>query len=90
MPGSNLLVRLHGPRLALSQAPQLLDLLNAVVKVEELDLPLKRNQGYVMKYFMQHRNEIGYSVDQEPEKRRAILRESAHGKHGPIPKILRA
>ncbi len=39
----------------LNKAPQFLDLLNAIVKVEELNLPLKRNQGYVMKYFMQYR-----------------------------------
>lgn len=29
----------------LHKAPQFLDLLNAIVKVEELNLPLKRNQG---------------------------------------------
>jgi len=28
-----------------AEAPQFLDLLNAIVKVEELNLPLKRNQG---------------------------------------------
>ena len=39
----------------LNKAPQFLELLNAIVKVEELNLPLKRNQGYVMKYFMQYR-----------------------------------
>ena len=39
----------------LNKAPQFLDLMNSVVKVEELNLPLKRNQGYVMKYFMQYR-----------------------------------
>ncbi len=41
--------------LHLQAAPQFLDLLNAIVKVEELNLPLKRNQSYVMKYFMQYR-----------------------------------
>ena len=29
-----------------ANAPQFLDLMNAVVKVEELNLPLKRNQGW--------------------------------------------
>ncbi len=42
----------------LKKAPQFLDLLNSIVKVEELNLPLKRNQGYVMKYFMQYRSEV--------------------------------
>ena len=42
-------------------------------KVEELNLPLKRNQGYVMKYFMQYRGEVAYVIDQEPGKR------SVHG-----------
>lgn len=32
-----------------SDAPQFLDLLNAIVKVEELNLPLKRNQGMTLK-----------------------------------------
>ena len=43
--------------------PQFLDLLNAVVKVEELDLPLKRNQGFVMTYFMQFRADVGFVID---------------------------
>ena len=52
-----------------NKAPQFLELLNAIVKVEELNLPLKRNQGYVMKYFMQYRSEVAYVIDQPPEKR---------------------
>lgn len=48
-----------------ANVPQFLDLLNAVVKVEELDLPLKRNQGYVMTYFMQFRSEVAYVIDQD-------------------------
>ena len=54
-------------------APQFLDLLNAIVKVEELNLPLKRNQGYVMKYFMQYRNEVAYVLDQDTAHRDKIL-----------------
>lgn len=56
-----------------AKAPQFLDLLNAVVKVEELNLPLKRNQSYVMKYFMQYRSDIAYVVDQSPENRKKLL-----------------
>jgi inositol 1,4,5-triphosphate receptor type 1 len=48
-----------------STEPQFLDLLNAIVKVEELDLPLKRNQGFVMNYFMQYRAEVAFVIDQD-------------------------
>ena len=57
-----------------SHAPQFLDLLNAIVKVEELDLPLKRNQAYVMKYFMQYRSEITFPLDMSLEDRLSLLR----------------
>lgn len=49
--------------------PQLLDLLNAIVKVEELDLPLKRNQSFVMQYFMQYRSDIAQVIDQDERTR---------------------
>lgn len=49
--------------------PQLLDLLNAVVKVEELDLPLKRNQGFVMTYFMQFRGDVAKIIDKSQAER---------------------
>lgn len=49
--------------------PQLLDLLNAIVKVEELDLPLKRNQSFVMQYFMQYRADIAHVIDQDENAR---------------------
>jgi inositol 1,4,5-triphosphate receptor type 1 len=52
-----------------TQKPQFLDLLQAIVKVEELNLPLKRNQGYVMKYFMQLRDKVAYVIDQPTESR---------------------
>ncbi|KAK6195687.1 hypothetical protein SNE40_001061 [Patella caerulea] len=56
-----------------SAVPQFLNLLNAVVKVEELDLPLKRNQGFVMTYFMQYRSEIAYIIDQDEKDRELVL-----------------
>ncbi|XP_067668084.1 inositol 1,4,5-trisphosphate-gated calcium channel ITPR2-like [Haliotis asinina] len=60
-----------------SRVPQFLDLLNAIVKVEELDLPLKRNQSYVMTYFMQHRSDIATVIDQSESEREKILVSSA-------------
>lgn len=60
------------------KVPQFLDLLNAVVKVEELDLPLKRNQSFVMQYFMQFRSEIAHVIDQDEAAREKILTESGN------------
>ncbi|GFR73254.1 inositol 1,4,5-trisphosphate receptor type 3-like [Elysia marginata] len=51
-----------------TDVPQFLDLLNAIVKVEELDLPLKRNQGFVMTYFMQFRAEVADIIDDKENK----------------------
>ena len=51
------------------EIPQFLDLLNAIVKVEELDLPLKRNQSFVMTYFMQFRAEIAFVIDRPEQER---------------------
>lgn len=39
-------------------APQLLSLLAAVVKAEELDLPLKRNQDMIVRFLMEYRSLI--------------------------------
>ena len=39
-------------------APELLDLLCATITDEELDLPLRRNQEYVMKAVMKYYDEI--------------------------------
>ncbi|XP_076096104.1 inositol 1,4,5-trisphosphate-gated calcium channel ITPR3-like isoform X9 [Mytilus galloprovincialis] len=58
--------------------PQFLDLLNAIVKVEELDLPLKRNQGFVMNYFMQYRAEVAFVIDQDEAARFQILTDPRH------------
>ncbi|XP_062567417.1 inositol 1,4,5-trisphosphate receptor type 3-like isoform X1 [Saccostrea cucullata] len=58
--------------------PQFLDLLNAVVKVEELDLPLKRNQSFVMQYFMQFRTDIAHVIDQDEQARNKILTEAGN------------
>ncbi|OWF52185.1 Inositol 1,4,5-trisphosphate receptor type 3 [Mizuhopecten yessoensis] len=58
--------------------PQFLDLLNAIVKVEELDLPLKRNQGFVMQYFMQFRSDVAFVIDQDENAREKTLTENNH------------
>lgn len=50
-------------------APQLLDLLASVVKVQELQLPVKRNQGLVMTYFLQYRSDLAAILDQPPDVR---------------------
>ncbi|XP_070538210.1 inositol 1,4,5-trisphosphate-gated calcium channel ITPR3-like [Ptychodera flava] len=57
----------------LNEVPEFLELLNAIVKVEELNLPVKRNQSYVMKFFMQYRSEVAYVLDQPPESREGVL-----------------
>ena len=48
-----------------------LELLKAIVKVEELDLPLKRNQDYVMKYFTQNRAAFDAMLDCDNKHRSA-------------------
>ncbi len=50
-------------------APELLDLLCAIVKVEELNLPLKRNQGYVMQTVMEKYNKVVYPMEMERHER---------------------
>lgn len=55
------------------KAPEFLDLLNVIVKVEGLGLTLKRNQAYVMKYIMQDYNKIAYVLDQPREFRLAYI-----------------
>ncbi|XP_070537450.1 LOW QUALITY PROTEIN: inositol 1,4,5-trisphosphate-gated calcium channel ITPR3-like [Ptychodera flava] len=57
----------------LNEVPEFLELLNAIVKVEELNLPIKRNQSYVMKFFMQYRSEVAYVLDQPAESRERVL-----------------
>ncbi|CAH1239566.1 ITPR1 [Branchiostoma lanceolatum] len=52
---------------------EFLDLLNAIVKVEELDLPLKRNQSFVMKFFMQFRSEVAGVIDRSAEERMTVF-----------------
>ncbi len=58
------------------KAPQFLDLLSAIVKVEEINLPLKRNQGYVMKSFMEYRTAVAFVLDQ-PAADRSVLDQPA-------------
>jgi len=42
-------------------------------QVEGLDLTLKRNQAYVMKYVMQDYNKLAYVLDQPRDHREPIL-----------------
>ena len=51
------------------RVPELLDLLAAIVKVEGLDIPLKRNQAYVMKFIMQTYSKTAYVFDYSREMR---------------------
>ena len=52
------------------KAPELLDLLNVMVTAgDELSLPVKRNQVYIMKSFMQHRAEVALIIDQPKDNR---------------------
>ena len=53
------------------RVPEFLQLLTAIVKVEGLDMPLKRNQSYVMKFIMQSYNKICFLLDQPRERRSA-------------------
>ena len=50
-------------------APGLLQMLKAVVKVEEMDLPLKRNQDYVIKFVTQFWSDICCNIDISPTYR---------------------
>ncbi|XP_041375271.1 inositol 1,4,5-trisphosphate receptor type 1-like [Gigantopelta aegis] len=54
-------------------APEFLELLKVLVKVEGLDLTIKRNQALVMKYIMQTFKKAAYVLDQDREKREKIL-----------------
>lgn len=51
------------------EAPEFLDLLKVLVKVEGLDLTIKRNQALVMKYIMQNFKKAAYVLDQPREAR---------------------
>ncbi|GFS12809.1 inositol 1,4,5-trisphosphate receptor type 1, partial [Elysia marginata] len=62
-------------------APQFLDLLKTLVKVESLDLTIKRNQALVMKYVMQTFKKSAYVLDQPQEKREKILRNESDPGH---------
>ncbi|KAK3085572.1 hypothetical protein FSP39_005468 [Pinctada imbricata] len=56
-----------------NEAPEFLELLNVLVKVEGLDLTIKRNQALVMKYIMQNYRKAAYVLDQPREQREHIL-----------------
>ena len=53
---------IHRIMAALADAPvaerALLDVLQAIIMVEELDLPLRRNQSFIMKYLPQFRDKL--------------------------------
>ena len=51
------------------RAPEFLDVLSAIVKVEELNLPLKRNQVLVMKHFMENYHSAGYILEKTERER---------------------
>ncbi|XP_077862152.1 inositol 1,4,5-trisphosphate-gated calcium channel ITPR1-like [Saccoglossus kowalevskii] len=57
-----------------NETPEFLELLSALVKVEELNLPIKRNQIYVMKFFMQYRSDVASIIDTTQEEREKVLR----------------
>ncbi|KAK2151902.1 hypothetical protein NP493_2546g00000 [Ridgeia piscesae] len=59
-----------------SKMPHFLDLLDAIVRIEYLNVPLKKNQADVMKYFLQYRDSVAYIIDQSPEDRKRLLRGS--------------
>ena len=67
----------------LLQAPTLLDAVDAICKVEEYNLPLKRNQQMTMKTLMLHKETLvnvayidDYSLGAMNEKRTKMLQES--------------
>ncbi len=43
-------------------APKLLKLVICLMKIEELDLPLQRNQNYIVKYLMELKDKVLYGV----------------------------
>lgn len=51
------------------KAPEFLDLLCSLVKVEGMGLALKRNQTLVMKYIMQSYSSVAYILEQPIETR---------------------
>nr|XP_022341731.1 inositol 1,4,5-trisphosphate receptor type 2-like isoform X4 [Crassostrea virginica] len=56
-----------------NQAPEFLELLSVLVKVEGLDMTIKRNQALVMKYIMQNYRKAAYVLDQPRDQRELIL-----------------
>ncbi len=51
------------------RVPEFLELLCALVKVENLEIPLKRNQAYVMKFVMQSYSKTAFILDFSRERR---------------------
>ena len=50
-------------------APEYVDLLYTIVKVEGLDLNIKRNQALVMKFIMQNYQNSAYVLEKSREER---------------------
>ena len=50
-------------------APEFIDLLGAIVKIEELNLPLKRNQSCVMEHVMQNYTQLAHILDVGDDER---------------------
>ncbi len=51
------------------KCPEFLDLLCAIVKVEELNMALKRNQNYVMKMVMEKYSSVVSTMEASKETR---------------------
>ncbi|CAL1526674.1 unnamed protein product [Lymnaea stagnalis] len=62
-------------------APEFLELLKTLVKVESLDLTIKRNQALVMKYLMQTFKKSAYVLDQPRDMRDKILTNQTNSGH---------
>ncbi|CAH1798283.1 unnamed protein product [Owenia fusiformis] len=63
------------------EVPEFLDLLNAIAKVQGLDLALRRNQTHIMKFIMQNYSRTAYVIDKPKEKRERILTGKTTGRH---------
>ncbi|CAD5117763.1 DgyrCDS6509 [Dimorphilus gyrociliatus] len=62
------------------KAAEYLDALSAIIKIEELNLPLKRNQDYVVKYLNQRFSRAAYVFDKYEESERLQILMGKMGK----------
>ncbi|XP_053404101.1 inositol 1,4,5-trisphosphate receptor type 3-like isoform X2 [Mercenaria mercenaria] len=56
--------------------PQFVGILKAVIKADDLDLPIKRNQSMVMTNFMQHSSDVAPAIDKGERSRLALFESS--------------